>query len=418
MRASQVFVLPFSQVHRACRTALKTDSVACFPIGVCNPAKVSPGASSGQATTMQSVPVPTIFPPSASNAAVRAIVAMDTVSSIAPSDKGRETATRMLMVPTAVAAAQSVSRPDSSSSEPLVSPSVTSASTRTPPPTECAGWLNNTSRAVINPTAPRRPCPARRRSNISKGLTPGEKSASLTCNHATVSALTVPGRLSDQLITRWGVAKRAMSHGGRHSVSKRWFMAWLSHFRGLARCRLSSWHPSGSEGKCTHDAGRARVHGPAVHAENVWSRTNTPRWKTLLPPGDSRWVRRKADIGWDQSYVCVRKIAAPGVDPVRPAEAGRQVVHVSCRVIPVGGGQTALNLRGKSPVGGGNKKRLPLTRERRRAADNNSSLPSSGRWRDRCLRHLTQDLMSANKQVFWLRVRPTPPALPSKRTVA
>jgi len=31
---------------------------------------------------------------------------------------------------------------------------------------------------------------------------------------------------------------------------------------------------------------------------------------------------------------------------------------------------------------------------------------------------MSEDLMSINKQVFWLRDRPTPPALPSKRTVA
>src|ERR1043165_788308 len=38
--------------------------------------------------------------------------------------------------------------------------------------------------------------------------------------------------------------------------------------------------------------------------------------------------------------------------------------------------------------------------------------PSSGFWRNRCLHHKTQDLMSVNKQVFWLRGRSTPSALP------
>ena len=53
-----------SSTHRsrACRTAWRTDAVMCAPMLVCRPANASPGKLSGQAMTMQSVPVPTILP--------------------------------------------------------------------------------------------------------------------------------------------------------------------------------------------------------------------------------------------------------------------------------------------------------------------------------------------------------------------
>lgn len=60
----------------------------------------------------------------------------------------------------------------------------------------------------------------------------------------------------------------------------------------------------------------------------------------------------------------------------------------------------------------------PLARGEGGHTQTSSSFPSSGFWRNRCLRPRTQDLMSANKQVFWLRGHPTLLALPTMESVA
>src|SRR5258708_40206184 len=68
------------------------------------------------------------------------------------------------------------------------------------------------------------------------------------------------------------------------------------------------------------------------------------------------------------------------------------------------------------------RKNPATTREGVKAGRQNnrtsSSLPSSGRWRDRCPHHTARDLMRVKKQVFWLRGRSTLPALPRKTPVA
>ncbi len=185
-----------------------------WPIAVCLPAKASPGSlldGSGEATTMQSVPVPVASEdPTAlgtfasKTAAVRASATSDRASNEAHSLSGQDVCKRMLIV-----LGDTVSGLGGS---PILSaflnPTVAMHLAHRPRRSHCLSTNSSSAQPVRKPTPSMFPaCCRRRSSNSCLASTSSDKSSPLTLCQKTRSARCRPPPIRVQPTVSWGMQR-------------------------------------------------------------------------------------------------------------------------------------------------------------------------------------------------------------------